>query len=425
MKRSYYLLGIVGTIAVVAGVFYFLHYRTAAPTPGTAGEAQNVGLPATPTQYNQPSTSQTPTPSLPGTGGVAPGIQRPKFGLVARNQVLDYFIDAQNNAILIQPDGQVVKITTGGPSTLSSSAIANLASAKFSYDGAKIMATFGGLSAPQGSIFDVAGKSWQPLSSGINSIGWSPNSYQIAYFNNKNNTKVLTIVDIANPKTKPVELLSIHAEDLNLDWPLQNKIILADKPSSLVPGSIWSYDTKQKILTQIAAGAPGLESIWAKGADFGLVFHAGAGGNGGSLSLRDTKGTPLNNLSLLTLPSKCAFDIETAASSSTNKSASSTNKTSTPSTSNQNATGTTPNYLYCAIPRDNARLKTSALPDDYEMKKFFTSDDFYRINLSDGTLAQVFADPSQNFDAADMKIFNNFLFFTNRYNQKLYWISLL
>ena len=83
MKRSYYLLGIVGTIAVVVAVFLFLHYRAGTTTPSGAENAtQNVGLPTTPTQSNPTQTSGTTNPSLPGTTGTQTG-GAPRFGLVA------------------------------------------------------------------------------------------------------------------------------------------------------------------------------------------------------------------------------------------------------------------------------------------------------------------------------------------------------
>ena len=418
MKRIYYLLGIIGTIAVVVGVFYFLHYRSGgnAPTGTTGGTAQTGTLPSAPAQSNQPATAGTQTPSLPGTSGVQGG-EAPRFGLVAQNPVLNYFVNSQNEAVLVQPDGQIAKVTTGGPSILSSSAIANLISAEFSYDGAEILATFGGLFAPQGSIFDITGKSWQPLSLGVKSIAWSPDSYQIVYLNNKSGAKFLTTIDTANPKAKPVELITLHIEDTGLSWPAKNKIMLSDAPSSLFRGSIWSFDAKQKTLTPIIEEAAGLESIWSSGADMGLVFYAGVGGNGGRLSLVNAQGSLINSISFLTLPSKCAFDTRTQNQTSPT----STVKTAVTSSAMSSAPA---RYLYCAIPRDGAKLRTATMPDDYNKKKFFTSDNFYKINLADGNLAQVFSDPSRSLDATNLKIFGDYLFFVNRYDQRLYWISL-
>lgn len=432
MKRIYYLLGIIGTIAVIGGIFYFLHYRAETVTPPvTTTETGGGALP--PAAGTQPGATQPgaiTTPSLPPVAAGPSVIPAPTFGLVSQVPTLNYFVDGQGNAIIVQPNGQIAKIAAGSgqASLISSSAIVNLANADFSYDGAKILATFGNISAPQASIFDVAGKFWQPLSAGIESVSWSSVSRQITYFANKNSADVLTVIDTADSKAKPVELLQLQVGDVKLFWPMQNKIVLADKPSSLARGSVWSFDVKQKTLTQITADALGLESVWADGADLGLIFRAGASGSGGSLAIVDTAGRLINNLSIFTLPSKCVFNTQTAtstASSTSKTSASSTGKAAASSSPpNTTTVRTTKNYLYCAIPKNANDLKNAALPDDYEMKKIFTSDDFYRIDLANGNLIQALSSPMQNMDAIDLKVFGGHLFFVNRYDQKLYWASL-
>jgi hypothetical protein len=64
------------------------------------------------------------------------------------------------------------------------------------------------------------------------------------------------------------------------------------------------------------------------------------------------------------------------------------------------------------------------LPDDYYKKAFFTLDDFYSIGLDNGVVTAIFADQNQALDAINPKVFNQILFFVNRYDSKLYAISL-
>ena len=81
-------------------------------------------------------------------------------------------------------------------------------------------------------------------------------------------------------------------------------------------------------------------------------------------------------------------------------------------------------WLYCAVPRDTQKFDLARLPDDYDKKKLFTVDDFYKIDLGDGSITEVFADPAQALDAAQLQVANQTLFFVNRYDQRLYAISL-
>jgi hypothetical protein len=80
--------------------------------------------------------------------------------------------------------------------------------------------------------------------------------------------------------------------------------------------------------------------------------------------------------------------------------------------------------LYCAVPRNQQKLGFSTLPDDYLMRALYTSDNFLAINLDTGNTTPVFTDASQTLDATNLKIFNQILFFVNRYDNKLYAISL-
>ena len=75
--------------------------------------------------------------------------------------------------------------------------------------------------------------------------------------------------------------------------------------------------------------------------------------------------------------------------------------------------------------RDQQTFSNARLPDEYEQKVLFTADDFYKINVANGTLTAIFNDPGQTMDATKLKAFNNALFFVNRYDQKLYAISVL
>lgn len=415
MKRFLYLLIIVGVVALVIILGYYLRYRASAPTPPEQTILGNLpptqgGATAAPTTGGNPS-------QAPSVGG---GIQAAgqKLGVVTQNQVLDYFVDSQKNVLTIQPDGQVVEISGGSASTLSSSVVQDLRFAEISPDGKKIFVSFGSTLKPQASIFDVATKSWQPLGENIESADWSPDGSEVAYLTPKGSVHEIYLLDISNPKAKPTGILEIRAEDLVLYWVGANQIILSDKASASYAGSILSLDIKKKTLSTIIENNLGLQSIWNVPLGVGLVFTSKYSGGGGSLSLFDLAGARLNGLNFITFPNKCAFSAQPQATPT----ATTTKPASTTKTAAGAASST--KILYCAAPRDQQKLGISTLPDDYLTRALYTSDNFLAIDLNTGNANPFFADPSQTLDAANLKIFNRILFFVNRYDKKLYAISL-
>lgn len=432
MKHIYYILGIVGVIAVVVLIGYFLRYRAGGPlTPGgVGGNAFTGGLPSGATTGGNAPSGGTQNQG----GGNAAGEQVPavaagqKFGVISRQSALDYYIDSQNNAVLIRPAGQVVQVVGGNASVLSSTAIDNIIRAEFSYDGKKILAVFGDRNNPQLSVFDVANKSWQPLSVGLLSATWSPNDYRIAYFAPVKNSTALSLqtLDISNPKAKPLEIVRINIQDQKLNWLAPDEILMSDKGSAFAAGSVWAVNLKNKTLAPLINGYYGLESLWSATAGEGLVSSVNyLSGRNVKTSLFGLGGNLLNSLTFLTLPSKCAFATVVQNQTSTVTAATTTAKTKGVTATSSVVTKTiTNNYLYCAVPRDQQKLSASSLPDDYEQMAFFTSDNFYKIDLASGDTTSVFSDPSRDLDATDLKIFNNTLFFVNRYDNLVYAITL-
>ncbi len=374
-------------------------------------------LPSAPSQVgNQQNTTATQQTtqqqgSLPSTSLSF------KFGVVAQNQAIAFFIDQENNALIAGPDGQIIKIVKGEASILSCSAITGLISAQFSYDGKKILATFGDESNPQGSIFDVATKSWQPLQFGFKSLAWSPTNYQIVYLKQNTDYESLGILDVSSAKPKQQELIKLHASDIDLNWARPNQIILGEKSGTSVKSSVWSYDIKLKKMSLILDGYLGLESVWNEtSTNVGLFFSANRSRRGGILSLVDAAGNILTRLKLATLPSKCAFNNEIEGSVGAS--------TIPASSSSKPIAAKNIDVLYCGVPRDRDKFSLSKLPDDYEKRALFTADDIYKINLADGSTSAVFKDLDQLVDVSNPKIFGQNLFFINRIDKKIYALSL-
>lgn len=430
--------------------------------------------------------SGTP-PEEPGTsppGAELPISPEQKFSLAANVPVHDFFVDQKNEITVIQPDGQVVQSGIGGnASVLNPVLIANLSKASFSPDGKKIVASFGDTASPQLSLFDVPSKTWKPLDSKIQNPAWGPKGSEMIYFVARNEQSVLESLNVADSKAKPKEFLKLRAQDLVPQWVNTNQIFLGEKASASFKSSLWKFDIRSASLTLIAKDLSGLESVWNSPGTRAVIASVGSPtGRGSLLQLIDGQGKVLYQLKFGTLASKCVFSgtipqgggkfsagdrIQTTLNLKVRQTPSAAGTllgTQAPKTAGTIVEGPTAagdytwwkidydkgpdgwsaeewleyaddgasakplanskDFLYCAIPRDAEKLSRSFLPDDYYKMTLLTADDFYRIDLINGNAAPILADPGQTIDASNLKIFNNKLFFVNRYDQKLYAITL-
>ncbi len=408
MKRYIYIiLGIIVIAAIAVAVIFFLKNGSSSSSlfgfgSGNSGSLPQTGVQGGTTGGQQGGTNGSSTAANSTSSNTAPqGGLVQNFGIVADGPVLDYFVDAQNNITAIKPDGTVILVSGGTSSTLSTTAINDIITASFSYDGKKILVSSGDPNAPQTNIFDVAAKTWSSAPQGLQSPRWSPSNYQIAYLSQSASGMLsLSTIDASNLKKAPSTLLSLHATDLSLQWISKTQFVLSDKPSAENNGSVLFFDSQKNTVTPVVYENAGTESIWGVNATntLGLVFEGNGGGS--ILRLITTTGAVYHTLTSLTLPSKCVFSVESAPSS------------------------TPTSYLYCGIPTDPSAISSAQLSDNYNMMSLFTSDEITRINTASGARDVLWSDSSQNVDATDLKFFNGTLFFVNRYDQKLYALTL-
>ena len=410
MKKIIIIILIVLVIGAVVFLGYYLRSRneSVAPSPPTAepGNLPTVQLPKA-------------TGSTQGAGQATGPIEN--LRIAVNVPTIDYFVDAKNSATFVQPDGQILKIGNSGPEVLSASIVKNVVRASFSLDGKKVLVVMKESSGDQASVFDTERKTWRPLPQNANGPVWSPNNYLIAYFSNVSGGSVLSLLDMANFASQPKVLLPLHQEDMTLNWVAPDQILVADKTSALWNSFLWSLDLVKKIISPVIQDRPGLETVWSSSsAPFGLMFSASQNQQGGQLWLVDKSGNALKQLNFLTLPTKCVFydnpvGVSAQAPSSTATSTSAPTSRETPKTQL---------VLICAVPRDQQRLSIAILPDAYQEKALFTSDDFFEINVNDGGVKTLFSDPVKNLDASTIKIFNQAIFFINRFDKKVYSVPL-
>ena len=272
-----------------------------------------------------------------------------------------------------------------------------------SFDGKKILAIFGDRENPAVSVFNIESEAWEPISASFKAADWSPNDYKIAYILNKGERSAIMTLDLGALKATAKELAAVSVRDILLDWISPSQILIAERPTAQVVSNVVSFDTNSKKLSIFSASAAGQIFIWNLRGDTGLVFKS-SGARGGSLAILNGKGETIESLNFLTLPSKCAFSEELTADA-------------------DGKLVVTDTFLNCAVPRDSQAFSNSALPDDYFKKAVKTSDSFFRISLEDGSVTTISADQSKTFDAKDVQVAGDNLFFINGLDQKLYAIS--
>jgi hypothetical protein len=396
-KAFLYILMALAIVAVAAFIIYQLVYRgnNVAVETGQTGSLPGAANQQFPTG-GQTSTVSTFNANLANTSSS-------QFGIISNDQALDYFVDAANIVTLIKPDGTIESIANNKTSIVSVSTTPNIASAAFSYDGKKLLVTSRAGTTTKSSVFDLAARSWILLPNGMQSPVWSPTNYRVAYLVPSNSgSETLTTIDAGKADTKPVVIAPLAMEDVVLQWPNKNTIIISDRPSAYTTGSIWLFNISSKTLSSVAYEYLGIESLWnASGS--ALIFSAGSNNAGGQLAFRNTAGVQ-KTFSFVTLPSKCAFGSPRVVSGTANLSS----------------------LIYCAVPSDQDTLSLARLPDEYDQKIYFTNDYFFSVDAATGSRKGIFSfsTVNQNIDATRMKILNNILFFINRYDQKIYALAL-
>jgi hypothetical protein len=326
---------------------------------------------------------------------------------------------------VVHTDGTILSTTNGQTLSLSSSSINDLISAAFSYDGRKVAVVSGSISNPQTSIFDVQNRAWTQLSMGALSPAWSPIDYRMAYLRNGGNgTESLSMIDLSKAKPAPAVVGTWYMQDMGVQWTIPGTIMLSGRPSAYDDTSVLAFDLAKGTIAPVMISRGGFSAIWNATPQIGLSLSTTPAQRGGRLQFIDTSGATLQNLSFVTLPSKCVFGQAIgAAPSSTVPSVTIPTSTRTGSaTSTRVATPTLSFYsvLYCAVPNDQDTLSFYPLPDAYLQHTISTNDTVYRIDTMTGRIDTVFSGLTAGLDATTLHVAGTKLYFINWYDKKLY-----
>lgn len=321
---------------------------------------------------------------------------RQKLATISSVPIADYWVNKNTGEFYyITTNGEIYKNSPdGGEERVTAQTLNNFHKAKPSPDGLKALLTVGYPFGTAVTIFDTVNSTFQPLPAGTISADWDPRSNdRIAYIriNGNNGRSIINLLTLSNGRE--IEVLRFNQTDLELEWPRPGVLYLIQKPSFEYNSSIWELNITNKNIFPVIKEEAGLDILWAPEGNFGLKFTSD--GFDHSFDIIDSRNRLLASLDAITLSSKCAFGLIN---------------------------------IYCAIPITvPPRIK---LPDDYFKRKILFDDLIYSIDFSSGnvqlldnaTNALIALDLS--LDAEHLEFMDNKLTFINRYDQKLYSLSL-
>lgn len=348
---------------------------------GGAGQGAGTG------QEGQGSGQINPQPTL-------------KIKAISQEAVYSPTITSDKKQVIyyLRSSGNIWKSDFDGAnlSQVSSIFLENLIKALWSPDKSKEITIFeDGLGNVSKYFYDHTTNKSLPLNKYMNYVVWSPDSKKIAYQYQNDFTSENTI-SLANPDGSNYSIiLKTRMKDLNLNWPKGSEIYLQEKPSGLVPSSLYSLNSLSKTFGEVLSNINGLSVKWSADGSKILYSQTTTNGKGISLFVANRNGSNPKSLSIATMAEKCAWAQDLR-------------------------------YIFCAIPKNIAEAKV--LPDDFYKGTFLADDDFFKINIDTGEKTKILEDSQMTeiYDADDLFLSpdESYLFFINKSNGLLYSIKL-
>lgn len=150
-------------------------------------------------------------------------------------------------------------------------------------------------------------------------------------------------------------------------FPNQNLVTVTSKPSAGIPGHLFFIDTKTKALTKVLGNISGLTTLTSHDGKF--VLYSEALTELSALSVYDTAKRETRQLSVRTLPEKCAWSFRN------------------------------PTIAYCAVPQI---LPTGRYPDQWYQGTISFSDAVWIIDTSTGRVEKIMTPSDYNAPPLDI-----------------------
>ncbi|MBI4919809.1 hypothetical protein HY838_00705 [Candidatus Azambacteria bacterium] len=277
-KTLYIILVILASLAIIGGVVWYLFFKSAKPV------------------------------TTPGAGFAAPG-QEAAAGWKPISD--DPVVSARwsgDEILFYDFSGQLWQFKTGDakPILTDQTAIENPAEIIWSLNG-KNMVKAGSEQFDSRYVFnDFAKKISANLTANIKSAAFSPDGAKMVYHISGNSN--INSLYTSNPDGKKQKSLitSFKLRDIKLSWPKNNTISLTSKPSGLITGNAWTLNTVNLVLAKIIGDLRGLETLWAPNGDSFIYSYADESGRNPSLAVYK-KGVSRIIENTSTLIDKCAW----------------------------------------------------------------------------------------------------------------------
>ncbi len=398
MTRRQITILLILFLMVVGVIVYAIFFRgtttpaeQAAPSEQqTTGEPQGVtGTTGTTPSGATPEATTTTTTEFPpaATAGDTYVLKKLSDG-----PVVGYWAAKNSNDVYyLTNDGYVMSAKEGPDVDLLKQEVKGVIKLEGSPSGNKALVAFGNAASPQWAVFDTQDKAWRPLPSTIIDATWGISDDGIvATTKSMGNNIALTYITIS--KT-PFDIKTIVKDfrfnSVTLAIKSIDELYIMERPSALALSHVWLFNLKSNALTQVLNPANGLTLV--PGSNKDIFFRFSSPNNFAILnrSLGMTQPFPY-----VTLPQKCD-GVSTA--------------------------------VYCFVPKNTSIFSASnSMPDDYLMKKTYTSDDFYRLDLTTGGDRLIVTGDSANapaLDAQNVRTRGTSTYFVNRYDNYVYAIQ--
>jgi peptidoglycan hydrolase-like protein with peptidoglycan-binding domain len=231
------------------------------------------------------------------------------------------------------------------------------------------------------------------LEPGIKTLSLSPDGSRFFYLTNTEQSAFGTTAAIDGSKRNQL-WTSAYTEWLP-QWVNDRVIALTTKPSSTVPGYLYSFDTQTKNFTKVIGNIKGLTTLYSPNGKKILYSRTSTNGNGIILGLYDLDTKLSNDIGINTFPEKCIWTPDSIT-------------------------------LYCAVP---AAIPPGQYPDVWYQGAITFGDTFWKLDTKTSLFKQI-ADPASDADATidGINLFldqrETRLFFTNKNDSTLWAITL-
>ena len=334
---------------------------------------------------------------------ISGGVIRPleskqeRLRVISSREVSGYWmVTATSAPALMYADGEgnILRVDEAGDELVYERSIPNIATVRPSFDGSRVFVESKGAGGSVFRLFDAIERLPGVTLEGVSEVTWAPTGTDAAYFVTAGDSMRLRIqtADVIglSDSAKFSEIVQVPQNDFTMAWPQNDVLYMMQRPSAEHVSDMWRVDLKTKNIRKFLSDR-GLMVRWAPFGTRALKFTT-TEGRTHKLALIDDQGVEQAVVKFITLPDKCVI--------------------------------TSPTQMYCAIPRDQDAFAKLTLPDDYMKREAYVSDGIYQIDIANNGIRAIYEEDIRAIDAINLTVLEDRIVFVNRYDRKLYSLTL-